>query len=86
MTERTEYQKGYDRGFETGMEYAALSSHAVNITPQCLNENCGRTQCHMGPCVREPEDGVTYTDGLGGLGCGSWPRDANGNIDRPVYG
>ena len=78
----TDYQKGFHRGFEVGMEYAALSSSAVDISPQCLNEECGRQQCHMGPCVKEPKEGVMYTDGLGSLGCGSWPRNANGKIDK----
>jgi len=26
---------------------------------------------------------VAYTDGLGCMGCGSWLRDANGNVVRP---
>lgn len=51
---------------------------------KCRARGCGRTAYHMGPCVENPKPGVEYTDGLGGLGCGSWPRDAYGNIVRDL--
>ena len=55
----------------------------AGMSETCRAAGCGREIYHLGPCVKNPKPGVAYTDGLGSLGCGSWPRDAYGNVVRP---